>query len=112
MGRLQNTVLAFPTVEFPTRFSRPYLLLLLESGILGKIEKKNGDIRLVDRKKQDGSENVYNYDNAYNLVKIIREDNVDIYTDNNAYTLMKFLGNLFEERYKGLQEAIEKAFNY
>jgi hypothetical protein len=110
MGRLQTTILAFPTVDFPTRYSKPYLMLLLESGIFGEIEEKNEDVRILVRKKEGGSKDIYNYENVYDLVKIIKEENVNIYSDENAYKFMNTIGKLFERRYLELQKEIDEAY--
>lgn len=109
IDRLQNNVLSFPTVDFPTRFSRPYLWLLLEAGLLGKVELKNGKIvRTTQSRIRRKIQTEYTYENAYDLKDLIKREHIKIYDESSAYKLMSFLGKRFDQTYNELEDKFNK----
>lgn len=106
IDRLQNTIMTFPTINFPTRFNTPYLWLLLESGVLGKVREESG---LKERHRKICSfdsplKTYHKRENAYELIKVMKREGIDIYSESNAYKFVSYIGKQFESTNSELED--------
>jgi hypothetical protein len=128
IARLQNNYLSFPTVKFPTRHASPPLLALLQAEILGPVEPKP-TTEIQEEGTEDNDEGTqakdediyrivgeqrikYNRKNAYDLIKVIKNEKINIYSEENAYKFMEFLRVQFSNNYKKLEKRVNSIHQF